>query len=169
MRRKDKEITGLDEFLGVLERCSFLTLGLVEDGKAYMVPLSYGYRCQDGAIEIYFHSAYAGRKIDLLRQNPAVTFTVGRPVAMSLADQACDYTFLYESVMGEGKVDFVEDPAAKTEALRLLMRHTLGDGHDQFNAHQIKATAVLRLTVTAITGKAARKPTQATDRAPIVF
>lgn len=169
MRRKDKEITGQDEFLGVLERCSFFTLGTVEDGKAYMVPLSYGYRCRDGVIEIFFHSASAGRKIDLLRQNPNVTFMVGRPVAMSLADQACDYTYIYESLMGEGKVDFIEDPAEKTEALRLLMQHTLGEGHDRFAPAQVKATAVLRLTVTVITGKAARKPSIATDRPPITF
>ena len=134
-----------------------------------MVPLSYGYRCTDGRITLYFHSAHAGRKIDLLKQNPLVTFSLGRPVAMSLADQACDYTYLYESLMGEGRIEFVEDPEEKREALKLLMNHTLGPGHDRFDDHQIKPTVVLRLIITDITGKATRKAQHETNLAPIVF
>jgi nitroimidazol reductase NimA-like FMN-containing flavoprotein (pyridoxamine 5'-phosphate oxidase superfamily) len=49
-------------------------LGLSLDGVPYVVPLNYGY-C-DG--RILFHCALMGKKLDYLRGNPQVCFTVGR-------------------------------------------------------------------------------------------
>jgi nitroimidazol reductase NimA-like FMN-containing flavoprotein (pyridoxamine 5'-phosphate oxidase superfamily) len=49
-------------------------LGLSVDGKPYVVPLNYGY--VDG--KILFHCALTGQKLDYIRANPDVCFTVGR-------------------------------------------------------------------------------------------
>lgn len=49
-------------------------LGMSMDGKPYVVPLNYGY------IEgiILFHCSFTGKKLDYLKANPNVCFTVGR-------------------------------------------------------------------------------------------
>ena len=49
-------------------------LGLSMDGMPYVVPLNYGY--VEG--KILFHCALSGQKLDYLRANPQVCFTVGR-------------------------------------------------------------------------------------------
>ena len=49
-------------------------LGLSRDGKPYVLPMNYGY--VDG--KILFHCALEGKKLDCLRANPLVCFTVGR-------------------------------------------------------------------------------------------
>ena len=49
-------------------------LGLSMDGMPYVVPLNYGY--VEG--KILFHCALTGKKLDYLRANPHVCFTVGR-------------------------------------------------------------------------------------------
>ena len=50
-------------------------LGLTDqDGRPYVVPLNYSYH--DG--KVLFHCAREGRKLDCIRANPNVCFTVGR-------------------------------------------------------------------------------------------
>ena len=49
-------------------------LGLSMDEKPYVVPLNYGYV----GGKIIFHSALTGKKLDYLKANPQVCFTVGR-------------------------------------------------------------------------------------------
>jgi nitroimidazol reductase NimA-like FMN-containing flavoprotein (pyridoxamine 5'-phosphate oxidase superfamily) len=49
-------------------------LGLSADGRPYVVPLNYAY--VEG--KIYFHCALTGRKLDHIRANPQVCFTVAR-------------------------------------------------------------------------------------------
>ena len=51
-------------------------LGLEGDGQPYVVPLNYAY----AAGKILFHCALTGRKLDAIRRNPRVCFTVGRQI-----------------------------------------------------------------------------------------
>ncbi|MCX6024732.1 MAG: pyridoxamine 5'-phosphate oxidase family protein [Chloroflexi bacterium] len=50
------------------------SLGLSLHGLPYVVPLNYGY----AAGKILFHCALTGKKLDYIRANPQVCFTVGR-------------------------------------------------------------------------------------------
>ena len=66
------------------------------DGQPYAVPLSYVYH----AGKIYFHCAKAGRKLDLLDQNPRASFCVIGQDRVAPAK----YTTLYRSVIVFGTV-----------------------------------------------------------------
>ena len=68
MRRKDRERSR--EFaLEVTDKCEWAVLSMTDlEGKPYAVPLTI---VRDGE-SVYFHTAKAGRKIDILRQSPAV-------------------------------------------------------------------------------------------------
>ena len=72
MRRSDKEITERSEMDEILGRASICHLGLNDGGECYVVPVNYGY---DGGC-LYVHSAREGRKIDILRADKRVSFTV---------------------------------------------------------------------------------------------
>ncbi len=67
-------IESLDEMEKLLREESVGYLGLSVEDRPYVVPLNYGYR--EG--KILFHCALGGKKLEYLRTNPTVCFTVGR-------------------------------------------------------------------------------------------
>ena len=74
MRRKEREVTDIKEIREVLDSCKVCRLGIADEGGAYIVPLNYGYRLEDGVLTLYFHGAKEGKKLDLIRKNPEVGF-----------------------------------------------------------------------------------------------
>ena len=70
MRRNDREITDPVKFREIIDRCHCCRLGLCDRGRAYVVPLNFGYSLDgSGQYTFYFHGAGEGRKIDLMRTN----------------------------------------------------------------------------------------------------
>ena len=57
MRKTDREITDLNEIVGLIEGCDTQRLGFNDDGCPYIVPLSFGYELVDGAFVCYVHVA----------------------------------------------------------------------------------------------------------------
>ena len=54
MRRKDREVTNINEIKKILLQCKTCHVAMVEDGMPYVVPLSYGYRIlNDNLLELY--------------------------------------------------------------------------------------------------------------------
>ena len=43
MRRKDREITDIEELLAVVSRCKVCRLAMAENNRPYVVPLNFGY------------------------------------------------------------------------------------------------------------------------------
>lgn len=72
MRRKDREITDICAILELVSECKVCRLAMTDGGIPYIVPLNYGYEYADGALTFYFHSAKEGRKLEILKKNPAV-------------------------------------------------------------------------------------------------
>lgn len=79
--------------------------GAAGDGRPYLVPLAYGY---DGH-SVYAHSG-PGRKLDLMRAEPRVTFEVDEATA---PDQ-------WRSVIAEGTFEEITDPAERSAALQTI-------------------------------------------------
>ncbi|MBO6128695.1 MAG: pyridoxamine 5'-phosphate oxidase family protein, partial [Pseudobutyrivibrio sp.] len=112
MRRRDREITDQNKIQDILNTCSYLHLGLSDDGMPYVVPLNYGLVKDeiDGHYIIYLHGAHEGRKLDIIKKNPNCSFTMERNVAPFEGRMACQHGMVYESIMGVGKVSIVNDP-----------------------------------------------------------
>ena len=72
MRRKDREVTNIDEILQIIERAKILHLGLFDSEYPYVLPLHYGYEYTEGSLIFYLHSAKEGHKLDLIKNNPNV-------------------------------------------------------------------------------------------------
>ena len=50
MRRKDREITDINEILELVAKTDVLHLGLFDGDYPYIVPLHYGYEYADGTL-----------------------------------------------------------------------------------------------------------------------
>jgi hypothetical protein len=148
MRRQEQEITcrhALDE---LLRQATVLHLALHDEGRPYVLPLSYGY---DGRC-LYLHCAPEGRKIDLLRRCPKVAFAVVVSQELQPQESPCAWGFRYQSILGEGLMHFVETPEETIYGLNVLMRQYGGQGGG-YTPESLQATLVLRLEITSLTGK----------------
>ena len=72
MRRKDREITDMQQILNIIDKCKILRLGLFDKDYPYVVPLLYGYEYADSRLVFYMHSAKEGHRLVLIADNPLV-------------------------------------------------------------------------------------------------
>lgn len=152
MRRNDREIILPNEVENIIKGCDVCRLGLCRDGKAYIVPLSFGYTYKGGRLTMYFHSADAGRKIEILKHSPNVFFEMDcRHTLENDGDASC-CTMYYESVMGEGTAEFIEGEDEKTAALNILTAH-YGGKSANYPPELLAKTAVIKVTAQSLTAK----------------
>lgn len=155
MRRKDREVTDIKEIESILESCKTASIAMTCEGVPYIVPLSYGYELTGNQLILYFHSAKEGRKIDVLKRNPTVCFSIfeeGEPVH---AEMPCNSGYYYSSVIGLGTVEFVEDASEKQSALGKMFSHQAGKDV-AFTEEQAATVCVFKVISEDFTGK--RKP-----------
>jgi nitroimidazol reductase NimA-like FMN-containing flavoprotein (pyridoxamine 5'-phosphate oxidase superfamily) len=155
MRRKDWEVTDINEIMSIIGKCRVCHLAMTDKGLPYIVPLSYGYMFNGNTLTLYFHSAAEGRKIDILKENSSVCFEMSCEGELGLFENPCNSGYYYESVIGSGRVDFVEDVDEKCMALSLLMKHQTKRDF-VFNEKQANSVCVFKVVSTDFTGK--KKP-----------
>jgi nitroimidazol reductase NimA-like FMN-containing flavoprotein (pyridoxamine 5'-phosphate oxidase superfamily) len=148
LRRADREIADRKEIEDILRKSTVCRLALIDAGRPYLVPLCFGY---DAGV-LYFHSAPAGRKIDLLKQNRTVCFEFDADTLAVPADTSCGWTMRYRSVIGYGVAGFVEDPGEKRAALDIIMRQ-YAEGTHEYSDESLRKTAVIKVEIREISGK----------------
>jgi len=145
MRRSDREVSNQEEIIEIIDRCVICRVAMVDDGKPYLVPLNFGYTLDQGKLTLVFHSAKSGRKIDIFRKHPDVCFEMDCDHALIDGERACDYSFAFSSVIGNGKVEFIEDEALKLEALKLLMKRQTGKENFEFSPREVHGVCVFTI------------------------
>lgn len=153
MRRQDRRITDPAVIRMVLDKCRTLHLGLVEDGRAYIVPLNYGWTEENGRYTLYAHSAAEGRKIDLIRGGADVGFEMETGVEYFDADTACGWGNRYESIIGEGRATLLSTPEEKRQALAAIMAHYSARKDYTFEDVMVNLVQVIQIDVTALSCK----------------
>lgn len=150
MRRSDRELSQ-EEALVILEKCSFGVLSVLGDNEyAYGVPLNYVFFNNN----VYIHCAKQGFKLDSLRKNPKVCFTVVGATE-TLADK---FSTNYESAIVFGTaIEIIE--SEKIEALKAFIYKFSPDFKEegmQYIEKASSATTVIKIEAQKITGKARR-------------
>ena len=153
MRRQDRRITDPAVICAVLDKCRTLHLGLVEDGRVYIVPLNYGWTEENGRYTLYAHSAAEGRKIDLIRGGADVGFEMETGVEYFDADTACGWGNRYESIIGEGRATLLSTPEEKRQALAAIMAHYSARKDYTFEDAMVNLVQVIQIDVTALSCK----------------
>lgn len=153
MRRKDREMLDPDTIDHIIRGCDCCRLGLSDGGSPYMVPLNFGYLHEGDSRIFYFHSAHEGRKIDLIRQNPAAGFELDTNHQLHEGQTACGYSYGFASVIGTGSVSIVEGIPEKKRALQLLMEQYTHKPDWEFSEKAASAVTILKLTVEALSCK----------------
>lgn len=153
MRRADREVTDEKMIDDIICKSKICRIGFNDNGEVYIVPLNFGYVHEDGKRIFYFHSAKAGRKVELVRANPVVGFELDTSYELWEADIACNFSAGYQSVIGNGKISIVEDDALKENALTEIMATNTGKREWNFAPQMINAVAIFKLEVINISCK----------------
>jgi nitroimidazol reductase NimA-like FMN-containing flavoprotein (pyridoxamine 5'-phosphate oxidase superfamily) len=154
MRRNEKEITDRAEIDSIIRRSQVCRLGLSDNGQPYVVPLCFGY---DGNA-LYFHCAKEGRKLDILRRNSKVCFEFDVVAGLVEANQGCDWSIGYQSVIGFGAAQVIEDVAQKRTALTHLMAQYSRQSF-VFPPETLTRTVVVKIEIDSLTGKQSKRLT----------
>ena len=146
MRRKDREVTDSVKIREIITACSCCRLGFCDKGRAYIVPMDFGFEETDGRYTFYFHSAAEGRKIDLIRETGWAAFEMD-------TGHELVYTARYQCVMGGGPVTLAETEEEKRTGLAAIMAHLTGRDRWDFDGAVLERTQVFRLEAEELTCK----------------
>ena len=153
MRRKDREVTGINEILKIVDKAKILHLGLFDGEYPYIVPLHYGYEYKNGNLIFYMHGAKEGHKLELIRNNPNVCIELECDIELLSGDDIpCKYSSTFASVIGKGYAEILEDEQEKIAGLKLLMKNQTGREF-QIDERMAESVAVIKVTVSSFTAK----------------
>ena len=147
-RRKDRK---LDEQIAVslLEHCEYAVLSTVDgDGNPYGVPISPVLEGKN----LYFHCALEGRKLQNIRNHPAVCVTcVGET---RLVPEK--FTTEYQSAIAFGTASMVEDEEEKVRILYLLCQKYAASNLGAFDREvkrSLHRTGICKIAITEWSAK----------------
>ncbi len=155
MTKREREVTDINEIIRYLDAAKVLHLGLVDGDEPYVVPMNYGYTMEEGKLTLYLHGATRGRKLDVMRANPKVFFSLECDLQPFEGAVACKYGLSYASVMGRGIATIVEDVEEKKKGLSVLMK-TQTSKDFSFEDRLTTIVSVIRIDVSDYTAK--RRP-----------
>ncbi len=127
-------------------------VGFNVDGQPYVIPTNYG---RSGET-LYLHGSAASRMLRTLSEGVPVCVTVTHVDGIVLARSAFHHSVNYRSVVILGTARLVEDPAEKTEALRIFTEHVMKGRWDdvrQPTEQEMKGTTVLSLPLEEVSAK----------------
>ncbi len=159
MRRKDREVTDIQEILQIVGKAKTLHLGLIDGDHPYIVPLHYGYEYAEDKHELtfYLHGAKEGHKLDLIEKNPNACIELECDIELvSGGDNPCKYGSTYASVIGKGRVKILQDIQERIKGLKLLMKNQTGREFD-IDERMASSVAVIKISLSEFTAKARPK------------
>lgn len=153
MRRKDREVTDKEKIRQIIDRCFCCRIGFCDEGQVYIVPMNFGYVTRQDRYTFYFHSAKEGRKIDLIQKNPHVGIELDTGGQLIVSDLACGCSARYQSIVANGILHMVTDPAEKEAGLLAILKHTTGKQDWHFDESMLQAVCVFKADITNLSCK----------------
>ncbi len=152
MRKKEREITSIDEIEAIIGRCDVCRIALMDENTPYIVTMNFGY---SGGVQkkLFFHSAGEGRKIDIIRKNNHVCFEMDTDHDLMSSREACDFSMKYSSVVGWGDIFIISDDKERKEGLDSVMKHYTNREEFTYKQDVFNRTTILKLEIKTMTGK----------------
>jgi uncharacterized protein len=134
----------------IIRSCKTCYVSMCENNKPYVVPMNFALVGDD----VILHSAQAGRKWEILLQNPyvCINWTQGEDLAWQDLNVACSYRVKSKSVIVEGVVEIIEDVKEKEKCMTALMAQ-YSPLHFNFNLPSIENVGVMKVHMKSISAR----------------
>ena len=155
IRRKDREITDKKMIEEFLNSQRIIRIGFYDkaNDEVYIVPVNYGYVIENENNIFYFHGGKGGRKYELSKEGPNVGFEIDGQYELVEGKKACDFSAKYQSIIGNGKVQILEDLEEKKKGLNAIMKQTTGKTDFEYNPRMVQNVCVYMLSATKLACK----------------
>ena len=163
LREANRAVYDRETIWAILDEGFVCHVGFAVEGQPYVIPTMYA-RVADS---LYFHGSAASRMLRTASNGLPVCITVTLIDGLVLARSVFNHSMNYRSVVALGNATLIADPAEKLEALRAFTEKILrGRWEDarQPNEKELKATSILKLALTEVSGKVRTGPVE--DDAP---
>lgn len=154
MRRKDREVNGFEDIMRIVDECEIVRIGLADGDYPYIVPVNFAYSIEGERLVLYIHGAQAGRKFELLSKKRVCSFEMDVPLMMECIAEKGDVTMRYRSVMGKADVEFLDGEERQRAIDEVIMARHEETKSFEYDRSAVAHTAVAKLTVTELSGKA---------------
>lgn len=153
MRRHDRECSESSFLQDLLQQADAVTVAFHAEEYPYVLPLNFVFMNN----ALYVHSAGEGRKLDCLKNNPCVGFSIHKILEIDREHA----TTRYESLCGEGRAVLVDASDEKQQALAALAGKYRSRCRIPVPEHLLNMTAVIRIDILRMSGK--RNPISGPD------
>lgn len=148
MRRADKEFNDPEIIKQIIKNALVCHIALVDGNEPYIVPVSFGI----SGLELYFHSAFEGRKMDILKVNPNICFEIESDVSIVEHEIPCKWTFRYRSIIGTGAAEILTDNKEKNYGMSVIMKQ-YSEKPFHFPPEALEKTALIKVRILTLTAK----------------
>ena len=132
----------------IISKADVCRLGLSVDNIPYIVPLNFGYR--DSCL--YFHTPKVGKKMDMIKTNNRVCFEMDIDHEVVRAENPCDSSMKFRSVIGYGRASLLDEIEEKRRALDIIVEHYSGQVNE-YKEKMVDHLSVIKVQVESMTGK----------------
>lgn len=136
MIRKDREITDWNAIVDIIKRCHVCRLAFNDTttGYPYIIPMNFGLVEDNGSLVLCFHCAKRGYKLDMMANDPRVSFEMECDVELVYNPAHGHNTDIFKSVIGYGVARIVDDAEKKLYLLQALV--------DRYHEEPVEVTAI---------------------------
>lgn len=155
MRRKDREVSDINEILRIMKDCDDAVLAFNDEVAPYILAVNFGVSENAGEITLYIHGAIEGKKYDYLKDGAAVSFQMSTNHKLIMDKERGYCTMNYESIIGRGEVYELHDYDDKEAALEVLVqKYHIPSEKFVYARAAIPRTRVFKICVKDLTCKA---------------
>ena len=129
-----------EECEGIIKGTYHGVLSFSHESDPYAVPVNHAY--EDG--KFYFHCAVGGKKIDYIKRNPSVVYTImkyyGSPEDFKSRNNCHGK---WESIIAYGKAKYIEDEKEIKDIMIKFMKYYGKDNHKPSESSILKTRAIV--------------------------
>lgn len=111
--------------------------------------MNYAYKNNN----IYLHSSSKGKKIEILKKNNNVCFEIDLNQELHPSEIPCNWTMKYDSVIGQGTANFIEDFQEKKKVLNILMKKYSNKASWKYSDDMVEKVSIIKVIIDSFTGK----------------
>lgn len=156
MRRSEREVTDIDAIERLLNKAQVCRIALVDGQFPYIIPMCFGYTLEGGNLELYFHSAPHGKKMELLKRNNSAAFEIDELGEILPGETACSFSASFECITGHGTVDIINGIEKITGLNTIMAKYDKAGKEHKYSEQMLNNVVILKLTVEEFCCKAHR-------------